>query len=189
MYGGVMNNRNLILADGERQIELCLGAAVGLPYMSVYKGLRIRQMANDTRNLRIELHPVAIQGEIRSRGLTGTLSVDRGDSVASHNSLSQRQLIDLSLFLLNSAEPLPSGLQGYYIDIISHLLDEQRSEPGLDLKGTKRRSFTLLAEYIEVNIKSSISVQDLVDQTHMSERSLYYLFNEAVRMTPLAYIR
>ncbi len=189
MYGGDMNNRNLILADGERQIELCLGAAVGHSYMGVYQGLRIKQTANDTRNLRIELHPVAIQGGIRSRGLTGTLSFDCGQSIASHHSLSQRQLIDLSLFLLNSVEPLPSGLQGYYIDIISHLLDEQRSEPGLDLKGTKRRSFTLLAEYIEVNIKSSISVQDLVDQTHMSERSLYYLFNEAVRMTPLAYIR
>lgn len=189
MYGGDMNNRNLILADGERQVELCLGAAVGLPYMGVYQGLRIKRVADDSRNMRIELHPVATQGVIDSRGSTGALSVDHGQSVASHTSLPQRQLIDLSLFLLNSVHPVPCKLQGYYIDIISHLLDEHRSEPGLDLRGTKRKSFTLLAEYIDANIKMNISVQNLVEHSHMSERSLYYLFNEAVRMTPLAYIR
>lgn len=182
-----MRKQNLILADGARQVELCLGEAASYSNPTIYRGLRVKQMAEKLgEKIRIELQQKTIEQEASSSNSQQYFPPKGNEQV---EPLKRTQLIDLSLFLLNSEQPLLGRLQGYYIDIISHLLDDHQSELNPDMQELKRKTFTQLEEYIDIHIRNNISVQDLTANSHMSERSLYYLFNEAVDMTPLAYIR
>mgnify|MGYP000017611975 CR=1 FL=1 len=98
---------------------------------------------------------------------------------------------NLLLSILDLSEPVPQFLQSSYIDIIFYNL-EKNHESFLQTKKVSPKkvdTFTKLQNYIDWNIKQSISIESLSQISHMSERSLYYLFKDIESTTPHLYIK
>ena len=73
--------------------------------------------------------------------------------------------------------------------IVSKLLSLPGSNVSREPLGGACRSFERLEEFIEKNLKQSISLERLADLAHMSAYSLYALFEKHVGTTPKRFIR
>ncbi|URS59080.1 AraC family transcriptional regulator [Pseudomonas sp. Y39-6] len=84
----------------------------------------------------------------------------------------------------------PLQVQEHYAKIIvSKLLSLPGSDVSREPLQGVCRSFELLAELIEMNLKKDISVVRLADLAHMSVHSLFALFDKHAGTTPKRYIR
>lgn len=98
---------------------------------------------------------------------------------------------NLVLSIFDLPTPVPQFLQSSYIDIIFYNLDKYHDSFLNKKKVSPKKigTFTKLQDYIDWNIKQSISIESLSKISHMSERSLYYLFKELESTTPHIYIK
>lgn len=183
-----MKKHNVVLTDGERQVELYL---INPPHHRYEndphdKNIEIKCYSEGAaKSIRIELQP-HIQGDCNLLNSSPSNAPICFEADEKHN---HSQLIDLVLFLINVSHPIPQTIQGYYINIISNLLSEKYFNLYHSANEKKVKMFMSLTQYINANMRNDIRVKDLMDVSNMSERSLYYLFKESVSLTPLAYIR
>lgn len=105
--------------------------------------------------------------------------------------LTLRPLKELILYMLNLKEVHDHEIQAHYVDIISRYLQAELNSHGFDVSGrlNKHQTMAKLRDYIDRNIKRNLSVKNLINVCHMSERSLYYLFRKYESTTPLAYVQ
>ncbi|WP_417228057.1 helix-turn-helix domain-containing protein [Amphritea sp.] len=105
--------------------------------------------------------------------------------------LTSTPLKELILHMLKLKDFHDQEVQSHYVDIICRFLDAElaESESCPSSGHSKHKTMEKLRDYIDNNIKHSLSVKSLIDVCHMSERSLYYLFRESESMTPLSYVQ
>ncbi len=109
-----------------------------------------------------------------------------------HLRITSKPLTELILHVLKLNDILHDHeVQNHYVDIICRYLDTELAgtEPLPVNMHTKHKVMEKLRQHIDRNIKQNLSVKNLLDICHMSERSLYYLFRENESMTPLSYIQ
>ncbi len=104
--------------------------------------------------------------------------------------------LDSLLYLLNllcqeaeSNIATPQMLQHYNRVVTGKLMTMLQHNVSLETPTLQSVSFERLAQFIEDNIKSDITAEQLAKQSHLSLRSLYLLFEKNVRTTPKNYIR
>ncbi len=81
-------------------------------------------------------------------------------------------------------------IQEQYCRIIAgKLLSSMSNNVQLEPLSVSCPSFSRIADYIEQHLKQDISVEQLAQLAHMSQRSLYQLFERHAGTTPKSYIR
>jgi len=82
------------------------------------------------------------------------------------------------------------GMHGHYTQIVASKMLALMETNLVRLKlGSTHAKFDQIVDYIERNLKGSLSGDELARQANMSTRSLYGLFDRSVGMTPNRYIR
>lgn len=186
-----MKDKNFVLRDGERQIEICLKNTSDFHGNNKHdaKETRIKYLFEGAlKTIRIELETrIPTENTLRSEQDNGDSTEIRTFRV--NKKQNRSQLIELTSFLIKVSHPFSESIQGYYIDIISDLLADEYCDIQNSVNEKKLKTFMSVTQYINANMRNDISVKDLMGISNMSERSLYYLFKDSVSLTPLAYIR
>lgn len=86
-------------------------------------------------------------------------------------------------------DPLALVQQHYTQIVASKMLSALHTNIDRENHGAPNATFERLVEYIEQHLKNELCSQDLALQAHMSQRSLYALFERHAGTTPRHYIR
>ena len=110
------------------------------------------------------------------------------DSVVS---ISSTPFKDLLTHVMTQQKSIPQRILDSYADIILHYIQREIlfNTGSKSNKNSKETTMKNIRTYIDQNIKNNISAKNLSNIFYMSERSLYYLFQEFESKSPLAYIQ
>lgn len=83
----------------------------------------------------------------------------------------------------------PQVLRHYHRLVAAKLMTSIRHNVTLQTQSPENHTFERISRFIEARLKEDIGLEDLVNHTRLSKRSIYLLFEKQVQTSPMNYIR